>query len=267
MPVLKSARNTDSSAPAKLLNIPSDKASDLGKELEDSSKTTYEVIREMNNIINNISAKGNSILEIVSTISNIADQTDILAMNAAIEAAHAGEAGKGFAVVADEIRKLAENTTNQTKEISSLLKAMTDIIIQAVEKSKNVSETINLIQSSIKSTTRIINEINNASEEELVGAKENLNTIQHLVDTTENIMENLDVQNDMNKELSGSIEKMELSNKTIQEVGKQQENYFQTLSLNLNEFDKYFKTISIELDKLHTSLSGLKFIKDVTEKK
>ena len=117
-------------------------ADSLGNRLKIASKQGNESIDDMKSSISNISKIGSSIFDILTTITSITEQTDILAMNAAIEAAHAGEAGKGFGVVADEIRKLAENTSEQTKGISLLLNNMTSGINDMVEKSEVVSVSI-----------------------------------------------------------------------------------------------------------------------------
>jgi methyl-accepting chemotaxis protein len=139
-----------------------------------------ETAKESSAIISALGNRSNQIGDIVNVIDDIADQTNLLALNAAIEAARAGEQGRGFAVVADEVRKLAEKTMKATKEIGEMIKAMQDETgkaissmqeeVYAVEKgvrlAKEAGEALSDIVSKVDVVTTMVHQVTTATEQQ-----------------------------------------------------------------------------------------------------
>ena len=133
-----------------------------------------------NTVTQKIAEESGSLMEASSVIQHIASQTNLLAMNAAIEAAHAGEAGKGFAVVADEIRKLAEESSTQGKTITTTLKTLSGEIETLSASSKTVEEKFNAIFTLAEQVKDMSNRLTEAMREQENGSREVLTAIKSI---------------------------------------------------------------------------------------
>jgi methyl-accepting chemotaxis protein len=161
-----------------------------GKNVNDltaASEVGRTGLRTVSTDIQEIAQESEGLTQINAVIQTIAAQTNLLAMNAAIEAAHAGEAGRGFAVVADEIRKLAENAGGQSKTIGAVLKK----IKASIEKIRNSANTVldkfQAIDDSVNTVSEQEANIRSAMEEQGEGSKQILEAIARLNDVTQNV--------------------------------------------------------------------------------
>jgi methyl-accepting chemotaxis protein len=171
--------------------------------------------------IQKISHESEGLLEINSVMKNIASQTNLLSMNAAIEAAHAGEAGRGFAVVADEIRKLAEDSSKQSKTIGTVLKTIKGSIDKISRSTENVLAGFEAIDKGVKIVADQEGNIRNAMEEQGQGSKQILGAIGRLNEITRQVK-------------GGSTEMLEGSKEVIQE-SKHLERVTQEITGRMNE--------------------------------
>lgn len=184
-----------------------EKTDEVIKKLASATNDGRNTLVNSNTVTQKIAEESGGLIEASNVIQNIASQTNLLAMNAAIEAAHAGDAGKGFAVVADEIRKLAEESSMQGKNITATLKMLGTEIESLSSSSKTVEEKFNMIfelseQVKTMSTTLMaaMKEQDNGSREVLAAIK-NINTVTRDVKngSQEMLKEGTQVSSEMRK--------------------------------------------------------------------
>jgi hemerythrin-like metal-binding protein len=182
-------------------------AAEHGSEVVAKSITVMhriaERVQSSAKTVENLGRRSDEIGAIVGTIEDIADQTNLLALNAAIEAARAGEQGRGFAVVADEVRALAERTTKATREIGQMIKAIqqetkTAVSVmeegvheveQGTEEATRSGEALRNIQDEINSLHMQVQQIATAAEEQTATTSEISNNIHNITEVAQNTVE------------------------------------------------------------------------------
>ena len=156
------------------------KTDEVIKKLTGATGDGKATLVTSNTVTQKIAEESGSLMEASSVIQHIASQTNLLAMNAAIEAAHAGEAGKGFAVVADEIRKLAEESSMQGKTITTTLKTLSGEIETLSASSKTVEAKFNAIFTLAEQVKEMSARLTEAMREQENGSKEVLTAIKSI---------------------------------------------------------------------------------------
>lgn len=146
-----------------------------------------KVIGESQRVISTLAENSKKIGEVVNLIADIANKTDLLAINAAIEAANAGEQGKGFAVVADEVRKLAERTTRATKEITEVIGTIQGNTRQAIEAMDQAGKSMEAITDGTETTTKMVEQIATATEEQSATIDSFSETIRVMNDSSRDV--------------------------------------------------------------------------------
>lgn len=158
------------------------------KDLKETARQGNSKVEDASEKITLVSKQSERLQEANQIISEIADQTTLLAMNAAIEAAHAGEAGRGFSVVADEIGKLAERSAEQSEQISQDLNQIITRINESVEGSRSASEAFSHMQEMIEEIGRLQMELKSAVEEQDAGGQQILEALQNMQKITRDVV-------------------------------------------------------------------------------
>lgn len=225
------------------------KASDISAGLLTVAETGGKNLGEVANAVKETETSSKKIEEVLNIISSIADRTNLLAMNAAIEAAHAGESGKGFAIVAQEIRSLAEQSAANVDKIAAFIKDIRDKVIKIVDSSKKADESFNSILEDTRRTTgtnrdvlqlmekessdtqNVLKKIENlsmiseelkiAGQEQATGGRDILGAITTMKDKADNVYTLTGTQTDQSRELDQmKTELLEIIARNQEIIGK-----------------------------------------------
>ncbi len=197
--------------------------------LESATQEGRGLVFRVSDLLRKVSERSESLSEANELIAGIASQTNLLAMNAAIEAAHAGASGAGFAVVADEIRNLAERSSEQSKEVNTNLREVVEAIANVSAVSQETDTAFERIQASINSVNDVFREISAAMREQSVGGQELLATLNQMKEITasvssgsgemtqgsEQILSAITNLNGITQEIHGAIEEISRGNQEI----------------------------------------------------
>jgi len=226
------------------------KANGLASELQKDSEKGGETIRASISSMAEVDEASRSAVDIIAVIAKISAQTNLLAMNAAIEAAHAGDAGQGFAVVADEVRSLAESSAKSAKEIQQLIRGMTDKAAKSAQLSKEAGASFERIRGSVAETSGLVRTIADSMAQQKEGAEEILRSSQSLAEATK-LIENLaGDQRGQSREMQEAMGRIVAASNEIAEAVK-------TVSGTTQTLGRVVAVVGEEADKNRGRVAGL----------
>ncbi|MCL2127279.1 MAG: methyl-accepting chemotaxis protein [Treponema sp.] len=217
------------------------KNSENVKNLMKASEVSRNGLHEVAADIQEIARESEGLLDINSVMQSLASQTNLLSMNAAIEAAHAGEAGRGFAVVAGEVRKLAESSGQQSKTVAAVLKKIKESIDKISRSTAEVLKMFEAIESSVKTVAEQEEGIRAVMEEQGTGSRQ--------------ILEGVGNVNEITRQVKGDSGEMLAGARGVISESEKLESATQEMTSNVNEMSSGAENINAAVNHVN-ELSG-----------
>jgi methyl-accepting chemotaxis protein len=197
-----------------------------------------------------VAAQSQALAEANTLISGIAARTNLLAMNAAIEAAHAGEYGRGFAVVADEIRKLAESSSEQSKSVNERLKSSLGVIRSVVDAAGEAEAAFDTVRDLIEQTNQLESQVMQAMDEQRAGGNEVLSALSSINDITGRVQEASEVLSTSSSRMSADMEGVQNRTVAIRDD-------IDAITSRTREIDSNIKVVTNLGRKNHENITGV----------
>lgn len=195
-----------------------EKNSENVRLLSESADKGRELVKHSVEMTQQITDDSSALVQASSIIRNIARQTNLLSMNASIEAAHAGKAGEGFAVVAEEIRELAENSSSQGKRISDVMDALKEKILAMSESAHEMQAQFAAIFEHTQTVTNQENVIKSAMDEQSAGSKQVIDAMNHINSITSDVKNGAAEMEENSSKILSQMEKLSGMSKKISEA-------------------------------------------------
>ncbi len=254
-----SAAVTEMTANIASVSSSTAKAAELSERLSEMAAEGGKAVGDLSSSVAGIQEASASVAAIIGVISKIASQTNLLAMNAAIEAAHAGDAGAGFSVVADEVRGLAETSARSAKEIVTLVRAMDQKIKAGGELSARAGATFQGISALVADSSQLIQGIARSMSEQRQGTEEVLRTVAALTDASSRITriteEQRALSEGMSKAMSDIVEAFKAIGNAVDRQGASCEDLVSTVSQVYRESESNARSTKA----LGQRIAGFKF--------
>lgn len=223
---------------------------ELANELDERVKKSAAAVAELINIIADIDKRSETVSAFADVIREVAERTNLLAMNAAIEAAHAGSSGKGFAVVADEIRKLAESSSGETEAIAKTVTEIRTTIARGAMLSKSAETDIASMVEALLQSRNVSLEISGATAEEARAGEEVLLALRQINDVNIQVKTQLDEQSADLETVENALKAAIDGGERLVEVVEAQGSEIESINTTMDTFAARMKKVADEAENL-----------------